>query len=186
MTVSTFTHRRRISAIGAAAAVTTALITGCAAGDTEQAQASAPEDLCELGSCETATVDRVVDGDTVDIITDTGSTQRVRVLGVDTPETKKPDTPVQCMGPEASQATTDIAAEGSEVTLVTDQDADSTDKFDRRLAHVVAGDTNLGEELLTRGLATTTSFPHGLTETYDAAEDTARDSDAGLWGACQE
>ena len=159
-----------------------ALTTGCA-GIADQATA-APEDLCELGECETVTVDRVVDGDTVDVTTDTGDTQRVRVLGVDTPETKKPDTPVQCMGPEATEATTQIVAAGTKVTLVTDDNADAVDDYDRRLAHLVAGETNLGEELLTRGLATTTNFPHSLTDTYTTTENTARETATGMWGQC--
>src|SRR5689334_7778228 len=52
-----------------------------------------------------ATVTRVVDGDTVVVRYTNGSTDKVRILGVDTPETHKPGTPVQCYGPEASQFT---------------------------------------------------------------------------------
>ena len=48
-----------------------------------------------------ATVERVVDGDTVDLRFASGR-ERVRLLGIDTPETVKPNTPVQCFGPEAS------------------------------------------------------------------------------------
>ena len=173
-------------AVVAAIGVLAASASACSGADltTDQVAQSAPQDLCDLGSCETVTVDRVVDGDTVDVATDAGEIQRVRILGVDTPETKKPDTPVECMGPEATEATSQIAAAGTEVTLVTDQDADAVDNYDRRLAHLVAGDTNLGEELLTRGLATTTSFPHSLTDTYTDTENTARDTDTGLWGQC--
>jgi micrococcal nuclease len=182
--ITTRTRRTLTAAIGVLV-----LTTGCAgAGDqvtsTAYKQSTAPEDLCELGDCETVTVDRVVDGDTVDVATSSGEIQRVRILGVDTPETKKPNTPVECMGLEASQATSHIAAEGSEATLVTDQAADSVDKYDRRLAHLTVVGTNLGEELLTRGLARTTSFDHSLTDTYAATEDAARDTNAGLWGQC--
>lgn len=179
----------RIRRILTAAIGVLVLTTGCA-GAGEQVtsaayeQSTSVEDLCELGDCETVTVDRVVDGDTVDVATSTGEIQRVRILGVDTPETKKPNTPVECMGPEASQATSQIAGQGSEATLVDDRGADSVDKYDRRLAHLTVGDTNLGEELLTRGLAKTTSFDHSLTDAYDAAENTARDTNAGLWGQC--
>lgn len=173
-------------AVVAAIGVLAASASACSGADltTDQVAQSAPQDLCDLGSCETVTVDRVVDGDTVDVATDAGEIQRVRILGVDTPETKKPDTPVECMGPEATETTSQIAGAGTEVTLVTDQDADAVDNYDRRLAHLVAGDTNLGEELLTRGLATTTSFPHGLTDTYTTTENTARRSATGLWGQC--
>lgn len=151
-------------------------------------QAGATEtqkDLCDTGDCETVTIDYVVDGDTLDVVTASGEVQRVRVLGVDTPETVKNDHPVECMGPEASSATAAIAGAGTEVTLVTDPNADSIDNYGRRLGHIIAADgTHLGEELLTRGLATTTSFPHSLTDTYHAVETQARDSGTGLWGQC--
>lgn len=145
---------------------------------------SSPGALCDLGSCEAATVDRVIDGDTLDVATDTGEIQRVRVLGIDTPETVHPDKPVECMGPEASATATELASAGTSVTLITDDRADSVDDYDRQLAHVVIDDTNLGATMLERGLAETTSFPHSLADDYAAVEDQARETAAGLWGQC--
>jgi len=68
-----------------------------------------------LGSCSSsdsslpqganARVVKVIDGDTVDVSID-GKVARVRLIGIDTPETKKPNTPIECYGPEASQRTT--------------------------------------------------------------------------------
>ncbi len=55
-----------------------------------------------------ATVTDVVDGDTIDVLI-AGRTERVRLIGIDTPETKKPDTPIECYGPEASANTTALA-----------------------------------------------------------------------------
>lgn len=156
----------------------------------EGAQAAANErksadDLCKIGDCETVTVDYVIDGDTLEVIAESGEVQRVRVLGVDTPETVKSDAPVGCMGPEASSATAALAGAGTTVTLVTDPAADAVDNYGRRLSHIITADgTNLGAELLERGLATTTSFPHTLTDTYAATESAAMDNAAGLWGHC--
>lgn len=145
--------------------------------------------LCDFGTCQTATVDRVIDGDTIDVVTTGGTTQRVRLLGVDTPETKKPDTPVQCMGPEASQLTETSAPAGAQITLVEDDAADEHDQYGRLLRHVLVddhsgGETSLGGELLSRGLARTTTFSHSITDDYAALEDQAQDIGAGLWGQC--
>lgn len=169
-------------------ATTAVVLTGCTGtiinpvGATEYTQ---PGDLCGDGTCETATVDRVIDGDSLDIVGSDGETQRVRVLGIDTPETVHPDRDVECMGPEASAATGGLATAGTAVTIVSDPRADSEDDYGRRLAHVVATDgTNLGENLLERGLASTTTFPHSLSDHYTSTEDTARSNATGLWGEC--
>lgn len=145
--------------------------------------------LCDIGTCEAATVDRAIDGDTIDIIAAGGQEARVRLLGVDTPETKKPDTPVQCMGPEASQLTETLAPAGTPVTLVEDVSSDEHDQYGRLLRHLIVTDdqgdgTNLGAELLTRGMARTTTFPHSVTSDYAALEAQAKDTGTGLWGQC--
>lgn len=183
---------RTLSALAAAGlALGLSACTGLPAGGDDTAAATAapaamstPQDFCELGSCETATVDRVVDGDTVDVVVD-GATERVRVLGIDTPETKHPDKPVGCMGPEAAARTSELAPAGDQVTLITDDNADSTDNYGRLLRHIVtADDTLLGDQLLGDGLATTTTFEHSLTGDYATSEDNARQAAAGLWGQC--
>src|SRR5690606_17407397 len=94
----------------------------------------------------TAFVKRVVDGDTLLLATG----ERVRLLGVDTPETKKPDTPVQPWGPEASQFTTDLV-QGKTVTLVFDRER--YDKYQRLLAFVYIDGRCLNEELIRHGLS---------------------------------
>lgn len=63
-----------------------------------------------------AVVDRVVDGDTVDVRFD-GRLERVRLLNVDTPETVDPDRPVECLGEEATEFLTELLPPGTEVTL---------------------------------------------------------------------
>lgn len=145
--------------------------------------AAAGSDLCNVGSCEHAAVDRVIDGDTLDVLID-GDTRRVRVLGIDTPETKKPGEPVECFGPEATARAEALLPHGSPVTVVTDDRADTIDKYGRDLRHITIGDDNLGQVLVSEGYAQTTAFPHSLAEQYSQAETTARDQGHGLWGAC--
>lgn len=181
----------RVLATATATAALALGLSACSALDGAQdvsaatpAAHSTPESLCDLGSCETATVDRVIDGDTLDVATDTGEIQRVRVLGIDTPETVHPDKVPECMGEQASQTAGELAAPGASVTLVTDKWADEFDRYDRQLAHVVVGEINLGAEMLERGLAVTTSFDHSLQGQYQQTQDTAEHNNLGLWGQC--
>lgn len=75
-------------------------------------------------------VERVVDGDT--LIVDGG--ERVRLIGIDTPETKAEDRPVECFGPEASAHLAFLLASGSDVRLAYDEE--SSDQYGRTLAYV--------------------------------------------------
>lgn len=87
----------------------------------------------------TATVLRVVDGDTIDIRDDVGGRLRVRVLGIDTPETKRPGYTVGCWGPEATEfATTTMV--GQRVSLEPDPTQNRTDRYGRTLAYLVRAD----------------------------------------------
>lgn len=97
-----------------------------------------------------ATVDRVVDGDTVDVVIE-GKTTRVRLLNVDTPETVDPDEPVECLGSEATAFTESLLAPGQSITLEFDQER--TDRYDRTLAHVILPDgRNVAAEIARQGL----------------------------------
>ena len=80
----------------------------------------------------TGVVERVVDGDTV-IVRAGGGALRVRLLGIDTPETVDPDRPVGCFGPEASAYTKHLLT-GRSVSLVYDRELH--DRYGRLLAYV--------------------------------------------------
>src|SRR6478609_2341097 len=82
----------------------------------------------------TATVLKVVDGDTIDIRDDNRGRLRVRLLGIDTPETKKPGYTVGCWGPEATEFAQSTMV-GQRVALVPDPTLDRTDRFGRTLAY---------------------------------------------------
>jgi micrococcal nuclease len=127
----------------------------------------------------------LVDGDTLDIEIQ-GTRERVRVLGVDTPETKKKDTPIECFGPEASAFTAAAFPTGTTVSLQRDQEA--RDHYGRLLAVVsrVSDGFDLGYELVRQGYATALIIKPNtaLSERYRDAEADARSEGAGLWSAC--
>ncbi|WP_172456959.1 thermonuclease family protein, partial [Nocardia farcinica] len=83
----------------------------------------------------TATVVKVVDGDTLDVRYDDGREDTVRVLGIDTPETEHPNIPVECWGPEAAAFASNELA-GRRVSLSTDPAQDERDRYKRLLAFV--------------------------------------------------
>ena len=82
-------------------------------------------------------IDHVVDGDTVDVRID-GRTERVRLIGINTPETKDPRRPVECYGPEASALTTLLLPAGTGVRL--ERDVEARDDYGRLLAYVRRSD----------------------------------------------
>ena len=123
-------------------------------------------------------VERVVDGDTLLLA---GGT-RVRLLGVDTPETKHPRRPVEPLGPEASKFTR-AHVEGRKVMLKFDRER--RDRYRRVLAYVYLGEWCLNEELIRAGYSRAeTGFPYSsvMKRRFRAAEQNARDARRGLWG----
>jgi micrococcal nuclease len=124
----------------------------------------------------------VVDGDTVEIDLD-GRIDRLRYIGVDTPETVKPDTPIECFGPEAHEFNEQLV-DGKMVRL--DFDAERRDVYGRLLAYVHVGDTFVNEELLSRGYATTLTIPPNdrYAERFAELERKASAAGVGLWGEC--
>ncbi|MEU6698816.1 thermonuclease family protein [Pseudonocardia sp. NPDC046786] len=106
-----------------------------------------------LSGCDAAraTVSRVVDGDTVDVVVD-GREQRIRLLNIDTPETVHPDEDVQCLGPEAAAHLRSLLPAGTEVEVLVDEE--TTDRYDRVLAGIRLDDGRLvNAEMARAGLA---------------------------------
>jgi micrococcal nuclease len=135
----------------------------------------------------TGRVVRAVDGDTLEVAIDGGPTETVRLIGVDTPETVKPDTPVQCFGPRAS-AFEHEHVEGHRVRLLTG--VEPRDYYGRLLAYVWiegrAGDRFLEAELLRRGLARILTFhPNDrFAHRFEGIAQKAARRGKGLWNAC--
>lgn len=130
-------------------------------------------------------VTKVVDGDTIEVNMN-GRTEKIRMIGIDTPETKKPNAPVQCYGPEASEFATQTLS-GKSVRLEADSLSDNRDRYDRLLRYVYLQDGSLFEELMIRkGYAFAyVSFPFTKEARLAELQKQARANNIGLWGACQ-
>ena len=132
-----------------------------------------------------AVVDRVVDGDTI-VVEIAGNRERVRLFGIDTPESVAENRPDQCYGVESSDYLKSVLPEGTEVTLI--RDVESRDQFDRLLAYVVRSSDQLfvNLDLLERGYAGVLIYePNSFyRDLFEDAEDTAFRNDIGLWGVC--
>lgn len=131
-----------------------------------------------------ARVDKVVDGDTVEVTLSTGR-ERVRLLGIDTPETVHPTKPVECFGPEASARLKQLAPVGAELRI--ERDVELRDRYGRLLAYLWAPDgTFVNESLVADGFARTLPIEPNRAhrDTLASAESAARRTGAGLWSAC--
>lgn len=132
------------------------------------------------------TVTRYTDGDTITVDMG-GKTEKVRFIGIDTPETHKPNTPVQCYGPAAAAHTKNvIAAAGGKVRLAADPLGTNRDRYDRLLRYVYLPDGTLVNELNIReGYAFYYPyFPFSKKPQFAAAQTEAQTAKRGLWGNC--
>jgi micrococcal nuclease len=131
-------------------------------------------------------ITHVVDGDTV-AVRFSGSTEKIRLIGVDTPETKHPTKPVGCWGPEASAHTTSLLPVGTDVYIV--RDVEARDKYKRLLAYVYRTADNLfvNYELVAGGWGVPLSIaPNTAFETdIAAAAYSAQQANLGLWAHCR-
>ena len=129
---------------------------------------------------DVASVIRVIDGDTVDVDLD-GDETRIRLLNVDTPETKHPDEPVQCLGLEASQFLEDLLPVGTEVEL--DYDVEKEDSYGRTLAGLFHEDVLINAQIAAEGLGVAVVYEPN-SKFYDEvknAEQNAREEQVGLF-----
>jgi micrococcal nuclease len=127
---------------------------------------------------------RDVDGDTI-IVRQGSDQETVRFIGMDTPETHKPNTPVQCYGPEAA-AFTKSQVEGRNVRLAPDPQDSDKDKYGRILRYVYLPDgTLLNAELIQKGYAFAyVVFPFTKLDQFKQLQVESRAAAAGLWTAC--
>jgi len=128
-------------------------------------------------------VTRVIDGDTIEVRIG-GGVEDVRLIGIDTPETVKPGTPVQCFGPRASHFTKRLL-EGRRVRLVFG--TERRDAYGRLLAYVRVGRRLVEAALVRRGLARSLTIPPNdrFAPLFRRLERRAALAGRGLWGACQ-
>jgi micrococcal nuclease len=127
---------------------------------------------------------RVVDGDTI-VVALAGRTERVGYIGIDTPESVKPDTPVQCYAHRAAKENARLVAH-ERVRLV--PDVEPRDRFGRLLAYVYRARDGLfvNAALVRGGFARTLTIPPNVrfAERFRALAAQARRAGRGLWSAC--
>lgn len=128
---------------------------------------------------------RVEDGDTITVDMD-GAEERVRFIGVDTPETQDPRKPVQCFGRAASDFTKNLIGTQN-VRLEADSLSDNRDRYNRLLRYVYLPDGRLVQaEIIKQGYGFAyTSFPFTKSIEFKTFETEARNQNRGLWGSCE-
>ena len=173
---------RRRPGVGIGIAVTAAVaLVLLIADNNDQNRAASNAELAPGGTVN-ARVLGVVDGDTIDVLIG-GGEERVRYIGVDTPETEKPGERGDCYAQEATQRNEAIVAQG-EVTLEFDREL--RDRYGRLLAYVSVGGRKVSEELIRGGFAQTLRIEPNTTRAERLArlEAEAGNAGRGLWGAC--
>jgi len=133
---------------------------------------------------KTFTVVNVVDGDTIDIDLPDGKDEhtRIRLWGIDTPETKNPNVGVMYFGPQAAEFARKLVL-GKPVTVYLDEGNNTRGKYGRLLAYVKLPNGGfLNEVLLTEGYAyADVRFRHSFYNRYKQLEASARSLKKGLW-----
>ncbi len=148
--------------------------------------ATAPDTVTSLSTSHantvvTTTVTRVVDGDTIVV----ASGEKVRYIGVNTPESVDPRKPVECFGKEASAYNKKLV-DGKSVQLV--GDVGDKDKYGRLLRYVYLADgTFVNLKLVQDGYASVMTVPPNVAHEKDfvQAQSEAREKNSGLWGMCK-
>jgi len=139
-----------------------------------------------LSQTDLVKIVKVIDGDTVDIAL-AGRTERVRLIGVNTPETKHPTKPIECFGPEASAYLTQLLPKGT--TLRIERDVEARDRYGRMLLYLYLGSNDLfiNLDLVARGYGTPMSIEPNTFHRNDfvRAAAQAEAANVGLWKACR-
>lgn len=127
----------------------------------------------------------LVDGDTLTVRID-GATERVRLIGIDTPESVARDRPVECYGPEAKARMAELLPVGTAVRL--ERDVEARDRYGRLLAYVFRAedDLHVNHALVLEGYAEARRYEPNVARQgeLDAAEAAAKAAQRGLWPAC--
>lgn len=136
---------------------------------------------------ETVQVTSVSDGDTFTAVTADGERVRIRLLGIDAPETARDGQPAECGAKQAADELRSLIA-GRSVTVTSDPVGDEVDRFGRRLAYVTVDGRDVALALTHAGMAEAW-YPASAPEPtrygdYRKAERTARAANTGLWATC--
>lgn len=131
-----------------------------------------------------ALVAKVIDGDTIDVDIPGFGRERVRLIGIDTPETVKRGQETECFGPEATQRLVELLPIGTNVRL--ERDVEARDPYERLLAYVYVGNDMVNLRLAQEGFARAMSIPPNTAFTADFARVVAqaKRQATGLWANC--
>ncbi len=125
---------------------------------------------------------KVVDGDTLDIDYN-GNTERVRLIGINSPESVDPRRPVECYGVEASEHAKDML-EGEDIKIEFDNSQSKRDQYDRLLAYVYLGDGQMvNRKMIADGYAYeyTYNTPYKYQSEFKSLQSIAKNLHRGLW-----
>jgi len=186
-------YRRRVTASVLVLVLVLALLAaGCGAASpgsaptSEAGAAEAVDTSLDARTGAAAVVTHVVDGDTLDVRLAGGRQERVRLIGIDTPETKKPGSPIECFGPEASARLAELVQVGTAVRVL--RDVEARDIYGRFLGYLFRADDGRFVNLLMAedGYADALSIPPNTAFSGDVARAVAAAKQArrGLWGVC--
>ena len=168
------------------------LLSACGGHEVDLGRQSPATASDEPGGYEIAEVTRVVDGDTIEVritersdgpgagLAEIGEIYSVRLIGIDTPESVKPGSPIECFGKEASSATSALL-DGQTVTLV--KDVEETDSYERLLRYVYLGEEMANARLVVNGYASAYTYPPNIrhSELFFELQREARENDRGMW-----
>jgi micrococcal nuclease len=149
---------------------------------TTVAAATAASSTAHGGFTKRGVVQYVVDGDTIDVRLANGRRERVRLIGIDTPELR----PAECFGSQAKMRAQQLAR-GRRVQLIGDPTQDTRDRYRRLLAYVILpGGRDLGRQLIAEGLGNVYVYDRAFRRLagYRTAERSAIARHRGLWRSC--
>ena len=143
-------------------------------------------DSAAKGPADQGRVTKITDGDTIRVQLNAGVEEKVRLIGIDTPEVHGRGGLRECFGKEASAEMARLVPVGTTVRL--EIDAEARDRYGRLLAYVyrVEDDLHINLEMARRGFAAPLTIPPNVTfaDALVEAAAEARSSGRGLWSAC--
>lgn len=164
------------------AVVLAVLVAGCT-GALDGATTSPTPRASVAAEGMATVVERIVDGDTLVVA---HLEERVRLIGIDSPETPQ-DGPAECFGREAAAHLADLVPPGTQVRVVFD--VERTDRYGRPLGHLFRADDGafVNLAMVRDGYASTLTIPPNVAHeaALVAAQREAREAGRGLWGACR-
>ena len=143
-----------------------------------------PKKILEKSQPGMYSVSRFDDGDTIEINMD-GTLEKIRFIGVDTPETHDPRKVVQCFGQAASDYTKNVIGT-KKIRLESDPLSSNRDRYNRLLRYIYLPDgTLVNQKIISDGYGFAyTGFPFTKSPDFVLAQNTARENNKGLWNDC--